>query len=87
MTTVYNPSKKYSWMPEDKFELTGDQFGTVLNALRAIMGTPETQRTLALARANDVFETLMAKSVEEGTVIEVPEPPKNGDATLKIVKK
>ena len=87
MTTKYDASRRYSWMPEDKFELTGDQFGTVLNALRAIMGTPETQRALALARANDVFETLIAKSVEEGTVIEVPEPSKNGDATLKIVKK
>ena len=88
MSVTYDPSKRYSWTPEDKFELTGDQFGTVLNAVRAIMGTPENQRILAIAKANDVFENLMAKAVNDGVVLEIPEPGKSGqmNANLKIVQ-
>lgn len=83
----YDPSKRYSWTPEDRFELTGDQFGTVLNAIRAIMGTPETQRIIAIAKANEVFENLMVKAVSDGVVLEIPEPGKNSlNANLKVVK-
>lgn len=85
MSNTYDPSKRYSWTPEDKFELNGDQFGTILNAVRAIMGTPEAQRILSLARANDVFENLMAKGVSEGTILEIPDPGKMG-SNLKVVK-
>jgi hypothetical protein len=81
----YDASRRYSWTPEDKFELTGDQFGTILNAVRAFMGTPEAQRALALAKANDVFETLMAKAVEDGIVLEIPDQGKM-EAQLKVVK-
>ena len=88
MSNTYDPSKRYSWTPEDKFELTGDQFGTVLNAIRAIVGTPETQRIISIMKANDVFENLMFKAVEEGVVLEIPEPAKSGQmgANLKVVK-
>jgi len=81
----YDPNKKYTWTPEDNFTLTGEQFGTVLNAVRAIVGTPETQRILAIVRANDVFETLMAKAVEDGVILEMPEPGKQ--SPLKVVQK
>ena len=82
---MYDPTKKYTWTPQDTFTLTGDQFGTVLNAIRAIVGTPETQRILAIARANDVFETLMIQAVEDGIVLEMPEPGK--ESHLKVVQK
>jgi hypothetical protein len=85
MSNSYNPSKRYSWTPEDKFELTGDQFGIILNAVRGIMGTPETQRILALEKANNVFENLMAKAVEDGVVLEIPDQGKM-EAQLKVVK-
>jgi len=39
--TQYEPNKRYTWTPEDRFELTGEEFGTMLNAFRAILNTPE----------------------------------------------
>ena len=87
MTTKYDPSKRYSWTPEDRFELTGDQFGTTLNALRAIIGTPESRRILDLSKANDVFEEVIAKAVEDGVVLEIPEVKSDKmQANLKVVK-
>jgi len=83
----YDPNKRYSWTPQDKFELTGEQFGTILNAVRAIIGTPEAQRILAIARANDVIEQMMVKAVEDGTVLEIPEQkPQAMSGNLKIVQ-
>lgn len=81
----YDPTKRYSWTPEDRFELTGDQFGIILNAIRGMMGTPEAQRIIALDKANNVFENLMVKAVEEGVVLEVADPGKM-EANLKVVK-
>lgn len=84
---TYDPSKRYSWSPQDKFELTGEQFGTILNAVRAIAGTPEAQRMMAIIRANDAIEQMMVKAVEEGWVLEIPETkPQEMAGNLKIVK-
>ena len=83
----YDPNKRYSWTPQDKFEMTGEQFGTILNAIRAIIGSPEAQRILALARANDAIEQMMVKAVEEGIVLEIPDPsPQAMSGNLKIIK-
>ena len=85
--TQYDPNKRYSWTPQDKFEMTGEQFGTILNAIRAIIGSPEAQRILALARANDAIEQMMVKAVEEGIVLEIPDPsPQAMSGNLKIIK-
>ena len=87
MTQKYDPSKRYTWTPQDKFELTGEQFGTILNAVRAIVGSPEAQRILAIARANDEIEKMMVKAVEDGTVLEIPDlNPQAMSGNLKIVK-
>lgn len=83
----YDPSKRYTWTPEDTFTMTGEQFGTVLNAVRAIIGSPEAQRILAIARANDAIEQIMANAVKDGTVLEVPETdPAHMAGNLKIKK-
>ena len=83
----YDPNKRYSWTPQDKFEMTGEQFGTILNAIRAIIGSPEAQRILALARANDAIEQMMVKAVEDGTVLEIPDSsPQAMSGNLKVVK-
>jgi len=87
MTQKYDPNKRYSWTPQDKFELTGEQFGTILNAVRAIVGTPETQRILAIVRANEAIEAMMVKAVEDGVVLEIPEQkPQAMSGNLKIVE-
>jgi len=85
MTQKYDPSRKYSWTPQDTFTLTGEQFGTVLNAIRGIMGSPEAIQIMAISKANDVIETLMIAAVENEIVLEMPEP-KEGKTGLTIKK-
>jgi len=72
-TITYDPNKKYSWTPEDSFTLTGGEFGLVLNALRAILNTPEASRILVANQANNVIESALARAVEEGVAKEAPE--------------
>jgi len=72
--TQYEPNKRYTWTPEDRFELTGEEFGTMLNAFRAILNTPEAVRILTINEANKVIEQKMAEYVEKGVVKEVMEP-------------
>ena len=86
MTQKYDPSRKYSWTPQDEFVLSGEQFGTVLNAVRAIMGSPEALRIMAISKANDAIEAIMVNAVKEGTVLEIPEPNKEGMSGLTIKK-
>lgn len=85
MTQKYDPSKKYSWTPQDTFTLTGEQFGTMLNAIRGMMGSPEAMRIMAISKANDVIESLMIAAVEDEIVLEMPEP-KEGMTGLTIKK-
>lgn len=71
----YDPSKKYTWTPNDAFVLSGEEFGVILNSLRAILGTAEAQRILLADRANDVIESVFARSVELGVAKEIVEQP------------
>jgi hypothetical protein len=76
---TYDPNKKYKWTPEDPFILSGNEFGVLLNALRAIISTPEAQRILLADRANEIVENTLARAVEAGVVKEAEdqESPKN----------
>lgn len=69
-TIKYDPSKRYTWTPEDKFEMTGEQFGRVLNAFRAVLSTPEAQKILIVNSANECIEDILANAVESGIVKE-----------------
>ena len=69
----YDPNKKYSWTPEDKFELSGRDFGLILNTLRAILNTEEAAKILLAQQANAAIEGVMAKGVELDIVKEVVE--------------
>ena len=70
---TYDPSKRYTWTPNDKFELNGNEFGAVLNLIRAILSTAEAGRILLAAQTNDLIEGILAKAVEAGQVKEAPE--------------
>jgi hypothetical protein len=70
---TYNPNARYTWNPEDKFELTGSEFGLMLNAFRAILNTPEAGRILMASEANDAVERVLARAVEADIVKEVPQ--------------
>ena len=71
----FDPTKRYTWGPQDQFTLSGDQFGLILNALRSVISTPEASRILLAAQANEVVDGIMAKAVEDGIVVEAPEEP------------
>jgi len=72
---TYDPNKKYTWSPNDKFEITGAEFGLILNALRSTLSTQEAHRILLADQANDAIENVMAKSVEAGVIKEADEAP------------
>jgi hypothetical protein len=76
-TPVYDPNKKYTWSPEDAFVLSGNEFGVLLNTLRAILGTAEAQRILLADRANSVIENAFGRAVELGVAKEVVEEEQN----------
>jgi hypothetical protein len=84
MTQKYDPAKRYTWTPEDKFEISGEQFGLVLNAVRAILSTPEAARIMMLDKANSAIEDILANAVEQGIVIEADKPPTE-PSQLKVV--
>jgi hypothetical protein len=69
----YDPNKKYTWSQDDLFVVSGGEFGVLLNALRAVLNTPESQRILLADRANNIVEQALARAVENGVVKEVAE--------------
>lgn len=69
----YDPNKRYTWGPDDKFELNGREFGLILNSLRAILNTEEAAKILLAQQANAAIESVMAKGVELDIVKEAVE--------------
>lgn len=70
---VYSPEKKYTWGPDDQFTLTGNEFGLILNSLRAVLGTPEANRVMLAHQANNIIEQMVQRAVETGVAKELPE--------------
>lgn len=67
----YDPNKKYKWTPNDTFVLTGNDFGLVLNTLRALTSAPIGLKTLMMAaQANEAMEVSLKAAVELGIVVE-----------------
>jgi hypothetical protein len=73
---TYDANKRYTWTPQDKFELNGAEFGMILNALRATLGTEEAAKILLANQANTAIENALSKAVEADIVKEAPEEPK-----------
>jgi len=71
----YDPNKRYTWSPEDKFELKGNEFGLILNAFRSLLSTEEAGRILLANEANQAVERALASAVESDVVKEAPEQP------------
>ena len=67
---VYDANKAYKWKPEDVFEITGNQFGVILNATRAFLNTPEAKNVLAILEANKQIDAILQKNVESGIIEE-----------------
>ena len=70
---TYDANKKYTWSPEDKFELSGRDFGLILNTIRAILNTEEAAKILLANQTNQVIEKIMAEAVEADVIKEAVE--------------
>jgi len=70
----YNPNSRYTWTPEDTFTLTGQQFGLILNMVRAYLSSEEAARFQLMIQTNQVIEELMIKGVESDIIKEVEAP-------------
>ena len=71
----YDPAKRYTWTPEDTFTLTGQQFGLILNTVRAYLSSEEAARFQLMMQTNEVIEKLMIAGVESDVIKEVAEAP------------
>jgi hypothetical protein len=73
---TFDPTKKYTWQTDAAITITGAEFGLILNALRAIVNTPEAQSLFLAAEATDKIEGVLARNVTNGNIVEAPEAPK-----------
>lgn len=73
----YDPNKKYGWEEDTVFELSGNEFGYILNTMRTVLATPEAQRILMLNEANNTVEDILKRNVETGNVkpVDLQSPP------------
>jgi hypothetical protein len=69
----YDANKKYSWTPEDTFTLNGQEFGLLLNTVRAYLASEEAARFQLMIKSNHVIEEILKRAVEEDVVLEAPE--------------
>jgi len=69
----YDPAKRYTWTPEDVFEISGQDFGLFLNTVRSYLSSEEAARFQLMMKANEVIEKLMIAGVEADIIKEVEE--------------
>lgn len=63
---TFDPSKTYSWSSDDKFEITGEEFGAITNALRAILNTEEAKKIMLANQAHEALNQVVSRAVEAG---------------------
>jgi hypothetical protein len=68
---TYNPTKNYTWNPDAKFVISGQDLGLILNTLRGVLATQEATNAIMAYEANKRIEDLVAKSVEDGSIYEI----------------
>lgn len=82
--STFNPEKQYTWQQDDVFEMSGKDFGLILNTFRAILNTEEASRVIATHRASVVMEAVLAQNIERGIGKEVMPP--DVDTKMEVVK-
>jgi hypothetical protein len=70
----YDPSKRYTWTPEDTFTISGQDFGLFLNTVRSYLSSEEAARFQLMMKANEVIEKIMISGVEADIIKEVEAP-------------
>jgi len=69
----YDPAKRYTWTPEDTFQISGQDFGLFLNTIRSYLSSEEAARFQLMMKANEVIERIMVSGVEADIIKEVVE--------------
>lgn len=69
----YDPAKKYTWTPEDTFQISGQDFGLFLNTVRSYLSSEEAARFQLMIKTNEVIEKIMIQGVEADIIKEVKE--------------
>lgn len=64
----YNPSDRYVWKPDEKIELTGEEFAMMLNAVRSVLNLPEAPAILLAHQANQAIDGVMERYVSLGVI-------------------
>jgi len=78
----FDPTKRYTWNNDQQFAISGAEFGVILNALRAVMSTPEARALFMAAEAADHIEGILVRNVENGAIKETPETPEPKKGSL-----
>lgn len=63
---TFDRSKTYTWSSDDKFEITGEEFGAIANALRTILNTEEARKILLANQAHEALNSAVSRAVEAG---------------------
>lgn len=71
---TYDPNKTYTWGPDTKFTLSGQDFSLLLHTVRGILSTKEATNAIMTYELNKKLETMMGEAVAEGRVVEVVAP-------------
>lgn len=67
---TYDPNKSYTWGPDTKFVLSGQDFSLLLHAVRGVLSTKEASNVILIYEMNKKIEEIMATAVAEGKVLE-----------------
>lgn len=78
----FDPNKQYRWTPDTQFVLSGSEFATLLNTMRAHLSTEQSQITLLTQRASEALEAQLKAAVESGAAVEAETQPNS----MQVVK-
>jgi hypothetical protein len=66
----FDPSKKYTWPIDATITLTGNEFGLIMNALRATISTKEAATIILAHKASEMIDDILVRTVENGIAVE-----------------
>ena len=67
---TFDPNKKYTWPIDAEITLSGNEFGLIMNALRATISTKEAATIILAHKASEMIEDILVRTVESGVAVE-----------------
>ena len=67
---TFDPSKKYTWPIDATITLSGNEFGLIMNALRATISTKEAATIILAHKASEMIDDILVRTVESGIAVE-----------------